>query len=115
MEDALKMRLLAVVVTIGAFVVGATQGELIALGCAIGAALTASLGMWFMPPTDMGTDYSKLRDHILLSVPLACLAVVSGAVALYADGAFAFAPWLALVLALLVPASVLEQRLMQDA
>jgi len=108
----LKMRLLAVVVTIGAFVVGASQGELMALGFAAAAAIAASVGIWLQPPSDLG-DWQKLRDHLLLSLPLAGLSVVTGAIALYPDNAFQFAPWMGLVLALLVPASILEQRLME--
>jgi hypothetical protein len=110
MEKSLAMRILAVLLVIVAFLYSATQGQLIEIGLALGAALTASVGIWLMPPTD--SDVNKLRDHLLLSTPLAALSVVTGAVVLYTDGVVNFASWMALVLALLVPASVLEQRLM---
>lgn len=106
------MRLFAVLLIIVAFAYGATQGELIELGLAFGAALTASVGIWLMPPTD--NDVNKLRDHLLLSAPLACLSIVTGAVVIYTtEAGFNLGTFMALVLALLVPASVLEQRLME--
>ena len=111
MENGLAMRLLAAVVAIGAFAFGASQGDQIALGFAAAAAVAASVGIWLQPPSDLG-NWQKLRDHLLLSLPLAGLSVVTGAIALYPDNAFQFAPWMGLVLALLVPASILEQRLM---
>jgi len=113
MEDALKMRLLAVAVAIGAFVVGATQGELWNLGVAFGVAVAASVGIWLQPISDFG-DWPKLRDHLLLSIPLAGLSVVGGLV-LYANGVVEFAAIFGLFIALLTSASVLEHRLMQDA
>lgn len=114
MEQATIARLMAVVVAIAAFAVGASQGDLIEIGIACAAAVTASVGIYLMPPTDVGGDWTKLRDHLLLSVPLAALSVVSGAVTLYEDSTFQLASWMALVLTLLVPASILEQRLMEN-
>lgn len=114
MENGMLARLLAIGATIVAFAYGATQNDLIGLGLAAGAAVTASVGIYLMPPTDAGTGatgFAKLRDHLLLSLPLAGLSVATGAITLYADKAVQVAPWFALVLGLLVPASVLEQRL----
>lgn len=113
MEKTTLAKLMALVVIIAVFAIGATQGELIELALAFGAATAASLIWWgFYPPTDLG-DRPKLKKHLLLSWPLAGIAVVSGAVVLY-DGATVDVPkWLALAFLLTVPAAELEKRLME--
>jgi len=114
MEQGTVARILAVVVLIAMFAIGASQGDLIELGIAFGAGIAASVGIWLMPPSDWRGDPTKLRDHLLLSLPLAGLAVVSGAVTLYDGTTFNLPAWMALIVTLLVPASVLEQRLMDE-
>jgi hypothetical protein len=110
MDQGLAARIIAAVVAIGAFTYGATQGDLINLGAGLGAAVVASVGIYIMPP--VSTGFAKLRDHLLLSVPIAGLSVVSGAVILYTDASgIDVANLMALILGLLVPASILEQRL----
>ena len=104
-------RLLAVVVAIIVYATIASQRELWNLGIAFAVAVTASMGIWFQPPTDLG-NWAKLRDHLLLSVPLAGLSVVGGLV-LYADGALQFTAIFGLFIGLLTTASILEQRLME--
>ena len=109
MDQGLAARIIAAVVVIASFAIGASQGNLIEMGVGVGAAIIASVGFWFMPPTD--NDITKLRDHLLLSVPIALLAVVSGSVNLVVDGVFQLPPFMALILALFVPASMLEAKL----
>jgi hypothetical protein len=110
MEQATMAKLLAVAVAIVSFAIGASQGDLIELGIAFGAGVTASIGIWLQPKTDFG-DWKKLTNHLFLSVPLAGLAFVSGGIDLYNEG-FLLWNWLGLVVLLLVPTSILEQRLM---
>ena len=112
MEQGTMARLLAVAVAIIAFVVGATQGDLWNLGLAFAVAVTASVGIWLQPVSDFG-NWEKLRDHLLLSVPLAGLSVVGGLV-LYADGVVEFASIFGLFIALFVSASTLEAKLNQE-
>ena len=102
-------RLLAAIVTIAAFAYVAATGQLIDLAGGIAAGAVASVGFYMMPPAT--NDLKQLCDHLLLSLPLAGLAIASGAVSVYSDGVFTLAAWMALVLTLLVPASVLEQKL----
>jgi hypothetical protein len=112
MEQAKLARLLAVVVATIVYATAASQGELWNLGIAFAVAVVASLGIWFQPPTDLG-NWAKLRDHLLLSVPLAGLSVVGGLV-LFTDGSLQFTAIFGLFIGLFTTASVLEQRLMGD-
>jgi len=109
MEQAKLARLLAVVVAIIVYATAASQGELWNLGIAFAVAIVASIGIWLQPPTDLG-NWAKLRDHLLLSVPLAGLSVVGGLILF--DGALQFATIFGLFIGLFTTASILEQRLM---
>ena len=112
MKQGTIARIVSVVVMVAAAAVAATTDQLYEMGAAVVAGAIASIGIWMMPPTDMG-DWTKLRDHLTLSVPLALLSVVTGVITLMPEGGFDLAAFMALVLALLVPASVLEARLNQ--
>lgn len=109
MEQATIARLVAVVAAIIAFAVGASQGELWNLGIAFVVAIAASVGIWLQPVSDFG-NWEKLRDHLLLSVPLAGLSVVGGLV-LYADGVLRFEEIFGLFIGLFISASALERKL----
>ncbi len=114
MEKATVAKLLSVVIILITFVIGATQDELWNFFVYLFAGGLASVFIWLQPKTDLG-DWTKLVDHLVLSLPLAGLAAITGAVVLYTPSTgFDFAKWLATAFLLMVPASVLEQRLMAE-
>ena len=114
METATKARLVSVAILLATFLLGASQDELLNFAAYLSAGGVASLFIWLQPKTDFG-NWRKLTDHLTLSLPIAGLAAVTGAVVLYSpESGFKVAEWLSMVVGLLVSASVLEQRLMGD-
>ena len=109
MEQGTMVRLVAAATAIIAFAFGATQGDLVNLGIASAVAVAASIGIWFQTPNDFG-NWTKLRDHLLLSIPLACLSIVGGLV-LYAMSVVHFDAIFGLFIGLFTTASVLEAKL----
>lgn len=111
MERSFMLRLLAVFVAVGAFIVGATYTAAIELGLAIGVAVFTSVCWFLMPPGD--ENPSKLIDHMALSVPIAIMVIISGQLSLL-GGVSGDVPdfgGIALLMVMLfVPASVLESR-----
>lgn len=112
MEKTTMARLLSIVIILATFLIGASQDELLNFAVYLTAGGVASVGIWLQPKSDFG-DWGKLTNHLMLSLPLAGLAAISGAVLLYVPGVgLDFFGCLGVVLFLLVPASILEQRLM---
>lgn len=108
MEKTTMTKLASVVVILLAFLVAATQEQLTNMVVAFGIAAIASVGIWMQPPTDLG-NWKKLTDHLLLSLPIAGLAVVAGAVVYSTATGLDLQNAVGLFVLVFVPANVLEQ------
>ncbi len=106
-------RLMSVAILLVTFLLGASQDELVNFAVYLSAGGVASMFIWLQPKSDLG-DWRKLTNHLTLSLPLAGLAAITGAIILWSPaGGLDLKGWLGTVLALLASASVLEQRLMK--
>lgn len=113
MEQTLKARILAAVITLAMFVIAATEDQLLNLEAGMGIAVVASVSIWLQPKTDFG-NWRKLTDHLLLSLPIAGLAIVAGLVVYSPETGFDMAKAVGIFVLVFVPANVLEQKLLNS-